>query len=83
MSKLPRLKVTHKYGYYNEDLKCYQPVEQLVEVLTLNLNSSTMRVRTVDKVALFKDAEPIQQVFDTDIAPFFEHYKIEAAYDHI
>ena len=52
-------------------------------MLTLNLNSSTMRVRTVDKVALFKDAEPIQQVFDTDIAPFFEHYKIEAAYDHI
>lgn len=81
--ELPRLKVTHKYGFYNDDLNCYQPIEQLVEVLTLNLNSGTMRVRTVDKVALFKNEKPRVQVFETVIAPFFEHYKIERAYDHI
>ncbi len=80
---LPRLKVPYRYAMYDAEKQHYVPRILEVEVLSLHLNSGKMVVRTLEPIAVFEGSTPRKQVFTTLIDPFFEHYKIEAAYDYI
>jgi len=47
-----------------------------VEVLTLNLRTGSMRVRSVEKIAWDTDDKPEIRAFDLPIDDFFKSYKI-------
>lgn len=57
-----------------DDESYYVDREFEVEVLTLNFNSGTMRVRIVDMEAPYDCA----MIYDIDAAPFFEQFKVVA-----
>jgi len=48
-----------------------------VEVCSLNLRTKTMRVRTVEKIRIYPEARPETMSWNTDIAPFWEKFKLE------
>lgn len=48
-----------------------------VEVCSLNIRTGTMRVRTVEKIMSFRGASPETHSWNTDIAPFWDHYELK------
>lgn len=62
-------KFTTTLSFWNQDIKGREYREAEVEVLTLNLNSGSMRVRVL------LDGKPAG-VRDIDIDDFFKHYEL-------
>lgn len=80
---LPRLRLPLKVPNPDIDWTEELPVDEYymdkmvdVEVLTVNFNAGTMRVRTVDRQPAFDSNHGEWTIVDIEANPFFEHYQV-------